>query len=151
MNAKILIGVVAMLAGLFTLSGCDTFQSRAREKAQVYQSLPPDTQHRLQHGRIGVGDTQDMVYIALGYPDEVREVATTQGNQTVWIYRTYWQQYEGSEWVGWHRVIAPAPDGRGYIVYHEPVRTDVYRTHVDEVIRVVFQNSVVQSVEQRNR
>ena len=151
MNRKTLLIFVAAVSALFAVSGCDTFQSRAQEKAAVYQSLPPDTQRRLQHGRVSVGDTQDMVYIALGYPDEVREIATAQGTQTIWIYRTYWQQYEGSEWVGWHRVIVPAPDGRGYVIYHEPVRTDVYRTHVDEVIRVVFQNQIVQSVDQQNR
>lgn len=151
MNRNILIGAIAAAVAVFALSGCDTFQSRAKEKSAVYQSLPPDTQQRLQHGRISVGDTQDMVYIALGYPDEVREVTSVQGNQTVWIYRTYWQQYEGTQWVGWHRVIVPAPGGHGYVIYHEPVTTDVYRTHVDEVIRVVFQNNIVQSVEQKNR
>lgn len=142
---------LAAIVGTLLLAGCDTFQSRAREKADVYQSLPPATQQRLQRGRISVGDTQDMVYIALGDPDEKRELTTPQGNQTVWIYRTYWQQYEGTAWVGWHREIIPTRDGRGYIIYHEPVTTDVYRTHVDEVIRVVFQNGIVQAVEQRHR
>jgi hypothetical protein len=151
MNRIALLGLVVGGAALFALSGCDTFQSRAREKSYVYQSLPPETQQRLQRGRISIGDTQDMVYIALGYPDEVRQVTTPQGEQTLWIYRTYWQQYEGTAWVGWHRVIVPAPNGRGYYIYHEPVTTDVYRTHSDEVIRVAFQNAVVQSVEQRNR
>ncbi len=138
-------------AAIFLFAGCDTFQSRAREKAAVYQSLPPGTQQRLQRGRISVGDTKDMVYIALGYPDEVRDLTTPQGVQTIWIYRTYWQQYEGTAWVGWHRVIVPARDGRGYFIYHEPVTTDIYRTHADEVIRVTFQNGVVAAVEQRNR
>lgn len=151
MNRIRLLGLLATGMALLALAGCDTFQSRAREKAQVYQSLPPDTQQRLQRGHISIGDTQDMVYIALGYPDEVRQVTTPQGQQTIWIYRSYWQQYEGQAWVGWHRVIVPAPNGRGYLVYHEPVTTDVYSTHVDEIIRVVFQNGVVQSVEQRNR
>lgn len=141
----------AILGAIFSLTGCNTFESRAREKAEVYQSLPPDTQQRLQRGRISIGDSQDMVYIALGYPDEVREMTTQQGMQTLWIYRTYWQQYEGTAWVGWHRVIVPTRDGRGFLVYHEPVTTDVYRTHVDEVIRVAFDHGVVSSVEQRHR
>lgn len=142
---------VGLLPLLLALAGCDTFQSRAQEKSAVYNSLSPDTQRRLQHGHISVGDTKDMVYIALGYPDEVREVQNAQGTQTIWIYQTYWQQYEGTAWVGWHREIIPARDGRGYVIIHEPVTTDVYRTHVDEVIRVVLQNGIVQSVEQRNR
>jgi hypothetical protein len=145
--AKFLIPAAAAL--VLALAGCNTFEHRAREKSEVFNALPPDTQQRLQRGHISVGDTQDMVYIALGYPDEVREVTTPQGMQTAWIYRTYWQQYEGTQWVGWHRVIVPTRDGRGYAVFHEPVTTDVYRTHVDERIRVTFERGVVASVEAR--
>ena len=145
----LLISVLAVTT--LALTGCNTFESRAHEKAQVYQSLPPATQERLHRGQISIGDSQDMVYIALGYPDEVREVTTPQGVQTVWIYRTYWQQYEGTAWVGWHRMIVPMRNGRGYYIIHEPVSTDIYRTHVDEVIRVTFDRGVVTSVEQRHR
>jgi outer membrane protein assembly factor BamE (lipoprotein component of BamABCDE complex) len=139
------------LAAAFCFSGCDTFNSRAREKSAVYNSLPASTQQRLERGKINVGDTQDMVYIALGNPEEKRDVTTASGTQTVWVYKTYWEQYEGSAWVGWHRVIVPAPNGRGYMVYHEPITQDLYRTHVDEVIRVTFANGVVSTVEQQKR
>jgi len=141
----------AALAAAFCVSGCDTFSSRAQEKSDVYNSLPARTQQRLERGKINVGDTQDMVYISLGDPEEKRTVSTSDGDQTVWIYRTYWEQYEGSAWVGWHRVIVPAAGGRGYLVYHEPISRDIYRTHVDEVIRVTFANNVVSSVDQQKR
>jgi hypothetical protein len=150
MNSPKLLFFFVAAASVFTLAGCNTFSSRAHEKANVYQALPPETRQRLQHGHISIGDSQDMVYIALGYPDEVREVRTTQGQQTVWIYRTYWQQYEGSEWVGWHRMIVPLRGG-GFGVIHEPVTSDVYSTHIDEVIRVTFDHGVVAAVDQRNR
>ncbi|HVS51106.1 MAG TPA: hypothetical protein VHD62_02030 [Opitutaceae bacterium] len=149
-TSTILVSLAAA-AALFSLAGCDTFQSRAREKSEVYESLPPDTQQRLQRGHIGVGDTQDMVYIALGHPDEKRTASTADGVQETWIYRSYWEQYEGTAWVGWHRVIVPAGNGRGYLIYHEPVTRDVYSTHADEVIRVAFNRGVVASVEQRRR
>lgn len=149
-RSSILLSIAA-LATVLALSGCDTFESRAHEKAAVYQSLPPATQQRLHRGQISVGDSQDMVYIALGYPDEVRQVATPRGVQTVWIYRTYWQQYEGSAWVGWHRTIVPMANGRGYYIVHEPVTEDVYSTHADEIIRVTFQNGVVSAVAQQRR
>jgi hypothetical protein len=150
MTASKLSLLLAASALALGLAGCNNFSTRAREKSEVFQSLPPETRQRLQHGRISIGDSQDMVYIALGYPDEVRELRTPQGVQTVWIYRTYWQQYEGTEWVGWHRVIVPLRSG-GYAVMHEPISTDVYRTHVDEVIRVTFDHGVVAAVEQQNR
>lgn len=141
----------AGLAGIAVLAGCNTFESRAREKAHVYQALPPDTQNRLQQGRISIGDSQDMVYIALGYPDEVREITTPQGAQAIWIYRTYWQEYQGRAWVGYHRRIIPMRGGRGYYIVHEPVSTDVYRMRADEVIRVTFDRGAVSTVEQRSR
>lgn len=140
---------LAALGAAFCLAGCDTFESRAKEKSEVYDALSSGTQKRLERGKISPGDTEDMVYIALGDPDEKREVTTSDGTRNVWIYRTYWEQYEGSAWVGWHRVIVPA--GRGYVIYHEPITRDLYRTHVDEVIRVTFANSKVTAVEQNKR
>jgi len=147
-----LITLVLATAAVSFLAGCNTFHSRAREKSETFESLTPDEQQRLKRGTINVGDNQDMVYIALGNPEEKRDVTTADGTSQVWIYRTYWQQYEGTAWLGYRRIIVPAANGRGYVVYHEPVTQDVYRTHVDEVTRVMFdRNGVVSRVEQSNR
>ena len=143
---------VALAAFLvLSVAGCNSFQSRARQMSGVYDQLPASEQQRLQRGTINVGDTPEMVYIALGNPDERRDLLTADGAQTVWVYKSYWQQYEGTAWLGYRRVIVPARNGRGYVVFHEPVTQDVYRTHVDEVIRVSFANGVVQQVEQQRR
>lgn len=141
---------LTMLATLL-LAGCNTFQSRAREKSETFDSLPADTQQRLQRGKIDLGDTQDMVYIALGLPDERRQTTTSDGVQETWIYRTYWQQYEGQVWAGWRRIVVPNPTGRGYMIFHEPVSRDVYSTRADDVIRVTMSRGVVQAVEQQVR
>ena len=138
-------------AALSLFAGCNTFHSRARQMSGVYDSLPASDQQRLQRGTINVGDTPEMVYIALGNPDERRDVQNADGTQTLWIYKTYWQQYEGTAWLGYRRIIVPSNTGRGYVIFHEPVTQDVYRTHVDEVIRVTFANSVVSQVEQQRR
>lgn len=144
--------MLALLAGAaLVLAGCNTFNTRARQMSAVYDNLPASDQERLQRGVIGIGDTPEMVYIALGNPDERRDVMNADGTQTTWVYRTYWQQYEGQAWLGYRRVVLPARGGRGYVVYHEPVTQDVYRTHVDDRIRVTFANGVVQSVEQAYR
>ena len=142
----VLAAVVASL-----VAGCNTFNSRARQMSGVYDQLPASEQQRLQRGAINVGDTPEMVYIALGNPDERRDILTADGTQTVWSYKSYWQQYEGTAWLGYRRVIVPASNGRGYIVFHEPVTQDVYRTHVDETIRVTFANNIVRQVEQQRR
>ena len=143
------LAVAAVAVSLF--AGCNTFQSRARQMSGVYDQLPASEQQRLERGAINVGDTPEMVYIALGNADERRDIMTADGTQTVWVYKSYWQQYEGTAWLGYRRVIVPARNGRGYVIFHEPVTQDVYRTHVDDVIRVTFANGVVQQVEQQRR
>jgi outer membrane protein assembly factor BamE (lipoprotein component of BamABCDE complex) len=141
-------GGLAAAAAL--LSGCNTFQSRARERSETFDQLPTSEQQRLQRGAISIGDNQDMVYIALGSPDERRDVTTADGTQSVWVYRSYWQQYEGTTWLGYRRYVVPT--ARGYAIYHEPVTQDVYRTHADDRIRVTFdRNGVVSQVEQSSR
>ena len=148
MKIRIFLCVLAGATGL-TLAGCNTFASRARERSDTFESLTANEQQRLKRGDINVGDNQDMVYIALGSPDERRDITTADGSQTMWVYRSYWQQYEGTAWLGYRRFIVPHPSGRGYTIFHEPVTQDVYRTHVDDRIRVTFdRNGVVSRVEQ---
>ena len=133
------------------LTGCNTFEKRTQEKAAVYNALNQGTQERLKKGTINLGDTEDMVYIALSRPDEKRKHTTAGGTESIWIYKTYWQQYEGTTWVGWRRVMVPAKNGRGYAVFYEPVTQDVYSTHVDETIRIAFKNGQVTSIEEQKR
>jgi hypothetical protein len=151
MKKTISLSLLAALAATVGFTGCNSFASRARERSETFESLAPAEQQRLQRGAIAVGDTQDMVYIALGQPDERRDITTADGTQTAWVYKSYWQQYEGQAWLGYRRVIVPARNGRGYVIYHEPVTQDVYRTHVDDRIRVTFYNGVVNTVEQQMR
>src|SRR5262245_6366176 len=111
------LALAAAASAIF--AGCDTFNSRARQMSGVYDQLPASEQQRLQKGAINVGDSPEMVYIALGNPDEKRDVTTADGTNQMWIYKTYWQQYEGTAWLGYRRVIVPM--GRGYAIFHEPV------------------------------
>jgi hypothetical protein len=146
-----ILSVIGAGVALTFLAGCNTFNARARQMSAVYDQLPASEQYRLQRGAINVGDSPEMVYIALGNPDERRDVMNADGTRNVWIYKSYWQQYEGTAWLGYRRIIVPARNGRGYVVFHEPVTQDVYRTNIDEVIRVTFANGVVQQVEQQRR
>src|ERR1051326_4214248 len=102
-------------AGIF-FSGCNTFEHRAEQKAETFNSLDASTQQRLKQGNIEIGDTPDMVYIALGVPDSKRQRLTSDGRELVWIYKTYYQDYEGSALVGYHRYFVPAGPNR-YIVH----------------------------------
>src|SRR5882762_7956237 len=76
---KLLLALLPVISTVLLLAGCDTFDSRATEKAQVFDNLSEKTQKRLERGTIHAGDTEDMVYIALGDPDEKRQITNNDG------------------------------------------------------------------------
>ncbi len=133
-----------LAAGLVT--GCSTVNSRIREKAPLYYSLDANTQSKIAHGDIDVGFTPDMVYIALGEPTRKRERTTQDGTNDTWIYSTYYDRYEGTAQVGYHRWVVPY--GRGYRVFWEPAYQDVYSQQREDRIRVTFANGKVSSIDQ---
>jgi hypothetical protein len=135
------------LAGL-VLAGCSTVQSRIEEKSAVFNALPADQQARIQQGLVDVGYTQDMVYIAMGKADRVVERSTGSGTETVWIYNSYYQEYQGTAFAGYRRSVYYDQRIKAYRVFYEPVRADVYRDRVEEVARVIFKDGKVSSIEQ---
>ena len=136
------------LALTLILAGCDTFDRRSQEKASTFESLAPEEREKLRRGVIEIGNTPDMVYIALGRPDEVRDTATEDSRETVWIYNTYHQEYEGNIRTGYRRIVVFDPETKRYTVFYDPIYTDVYSHHVEEKIRVIFRNGGVVMVEQ---
>ncbi|HTQ31857.1 MAG TPA: hypothetical protein VMI53_11670 [Opitutaceae bacterium] len=141
-----------LLAGLgLALAGCSTIDSRIREKQDSFNRLDPSTQAKLRQGIVEVGYTPDMVYIALGSPDERHELTTGKGDETTWIYKTYYEQYEGMAHVGYRRIVFFDPATRIYHIYYEPVSTPVYSEQEEDNIRVTFVNGKVASIEQTKR
>ncbi|HRJ47004.1 MAG TPA: hypothetical protein PKY38_06560 [Opitutaceae bacterium] len=136
---------------LVLLAGCSTIDRRIEEKAAVFASLDPATQEQLRQGMVEVGYDTDMVYIALGRPDERRERVTAAGREQVWIYSTYFQEYVGTTTMGYRRYVTVHPRTGERIIYFEPIRTDIYRDRVDERIRITFINGRVTVIEQVQR
>ena len=138
-----------LFAALLTLwGGCSTFEGRARERAAAFNQLDAITQERLRQREIRVGDTFDMVYIALGAPDQKREKVTNAGAETTWIYNRYWQEYRGDYTIGFRRHVFYNPKTKSYFVVHEPVRETIYQDRVEERLRVYFKNGQVSAVEE---
>ena len=96
--------LLALLSVLLLFTGCSTVDSRIKEKSASFYSLDAQTQERLKKGVVHVGDMADMVYVALGKPDRIREHATNEGTRTVWIYTAYHEEYEGTHVVGSHTI-----------------------------------------------
>jgi hypothetical protein len=141
--------IVFFAALLLALAGCNTIDHRINEKQAVFDRLDPQTQFRIRQGMIAVGYTEDMVYMALGRPDAVRQRTTAKGDETTWIYNTYDEEYEGVAPAGYRRIVFFDPGSREYHVVYEPVNAPVYSEHVEDNIRVTFANGRVAAIEQK--
>jgi hypothetical protein len=142
----LLAGCAALV--LLCAVGCNTFKRRAEEKASVFRTLDPATQTRLEARQIEVGDTHDMVYIALGVPDEKREHVTPSARTATWIYSAYWQEYQGTRLVGFRRDVVYDPASKSYRVIHTPDYQPIYSPRMEERVRITFQDGRVTVIEQ---
>lgn len=147
MNSRFLACLLT-LASLLLAAGCQTVDSRIKEKPQLFASLDAATQDKIKQGIIDLGFTEDMVYLALGAPDQKRETRSAAGAQTVWIYNTYFERYDGTHFAGYHRRVYWDSVLGTYRVYYHPVFADTYRPEVEERIRVTFANGKVTVIEQ---
>jgi hypothetical protein len=140
---------IVFFAGLLlALVGCNTIDHRIGEKQDVFNRLDPQTQDKIRQGIVEVGYTEDMVYIALGPPDERHEKVSAKGAETTWTYKTYYEQFEGVEHVGYRRIVFFDPADHVYHVYYEPVSEPIYSEHEEDNIRVTFVNGKVTAIEQ---
>lgn len=145
---KTKIPLVALAALALALTGCSTVESRIQEKSATFSALNPEQQKVLKEGRVEVGFTEEMAYIALGQPDLVRERQTAQGTVKVWTFLSYSEEYAGTHRTGFRRFVAIDPKTGRAIVHYVPVDTAIYRERVDEVLRVEFIDGKVTAIEQ---
>ena len=133
---------------ILILAGCSTFEKRSEEKASTFATLSPEEREKLRRGVIEIGNSPDMVYIALGRPDETRDTATPEGRETVWIYNRYYQEYEGNFRSGYRRILVFDPVRKRYVVFIEPVNTDVISHHAEDNIPIVYRDDPEVPIEQ---
>ena len=143
--------ILLLAVALLALTGCSTISSRIDQKSEVFASLPADDQARLRRGEVAVGDTSDMVYIALGEPTRRRETITTDSARTEWIYRVYEENFEGSHFAGYRRVVGIDPRTGRRFIYLEPQYADVYSERAEDRLRIIFENGRVAVIEELKR
>mgnify|MGYP002787183634 CR=1 FL=1 len=139
---------ILLAATVALLAGCNTFERRAGEKSDVFAALDEATRARLRARNLQVGDTLDMVYIAMGAPDERRVRHSADGSLTTWVYNAYWQEYQGQALVGYRRYVVRDPKSGRFQVFYEPVRESVFVPREEERIRVEFRGDRVVAIEQ---
>ena len=147
MKTRLLPLFLAGVALLFA-AGCQSVESRIKEKPAAFANADKAAQDKIKQGIIDLGFSQDLVYIALGEPDQKREAKTTAGSTLTWIYNTYYTRYEGSTMAGYYRRVYYDPYLRTYRLYYHPVFADTYSEDKEERIRIVFTDGKVTSIEQ---
>lgn len=145
MKFPYLAGIVLLC---LTLAGCDTYEHRAKEKAATFAALSPAQREQLKHGAIQLGDTPDMVYIALGEPDEKRSTTTAKGPKEVWIYNAYHDELSGEIHTGYRRELVYDRARRQFVVFYVPFTVEPIETVAEEYIRVAFRGGKVTEIEQ---
>ena len=103
-------GCVIVLALLIS-SGCMTRDARIQRNFALFCTYPPATQQAIRSGRVDMGFTREMVYMALGPADRVAARQTVGVASEVWIYttqnyrqnmqpvrNTHWYQTRDGKW-----------------------------------------------------
>jgi len=144
---RTLPALVSLLA-LLVLVGCQTVETRIKEKPAVFAGLDKTTQEMIKQGIIGTGYTEEMVYLALGSPDQIRESVTTTSRTLIWIYNSYTSYYDGAYMMGYYGGYGYYPYYRPYSYYYGPPYGGGYHTEKEERVRVTFNAGRVTAIDQ---
>jgi len=143
-----LLRTFLLAASLGFITGCETVESRIKEKSGAFANVDKATQDKIKQGIIDLGYTEELVYVALGGPDQKRETVTADGKTVTWIYNTYYERREGTSFAGYHRSVYYDPYLRAYRMYYRPVYADTYVEEKEQRIRIVFRDGKVTVIEQ---
>ncbi len=141
-------GPARALLAAAALAGCSTVGSRIRKKSAEFAALDPATQASLRRGEVAIGERPDLVYIALGAPDERLVRTTAKAPETVWIYRRDYQALTGSALAGYRRepVVDPQTN-RTVAVIAAPAFVPVYEDRSEDRIRITFRDGKVVEID----
>lgn len=135
--------VVAIFVVAIGLAACSTPATRIEKDPALYSAFPPDVQASVKQGKIDIGFTTDMVYVAWGKPENKKEIVEEKGKHEVWIYLGTRQVFDGYD-----TVEVPRATGNGQLsgVYME--QRPRFRTVYYERASVTFTDGKVSKIVQ---
>ena len=137
-----------LLLGLLAATGCTSnFERRAQQNPALVATLDLAAQERLKAGEIRIGDSEDLVFLARGRPDEKKQTITAAGQTTTWVYNRYWQEYRGETAGGYQPRLRRDPVTGATTTYMEPIHRPIYTDRIQAVLRVTFANGLVTAIE----
>ncbi len=146
MNKRLLpaaLACVVLLAG-----GCGTPSARIKRNPDLFATFPPEIQANIRQGKVDIGYTRDMVYMALGDPDRryLRKSAT--GEAEVWAFTDSYTTTERQQVEGPFHVRGT--DGTTRTI-RDTMWVDVQQRQVYERLRIEFINGIVDAIETSER
>ena len=129
---------------LFSLSACSTVDKRIERHQGVFDRLPADDQARVREGKVQLGDSAEVVYMAIGSPDRKYKRVTAEGEVNVWSYVRY--EYRSRPHLVDGRFRYRDRNGRLRTGY-ESVWVDVEERNEYEVLRLEFKDGAVTALE----
>ena len=79
-----------LVSTLFLLVGCASNpQSRVDRNPELFAQYPDEVREKILAGKVAVGFTTEMAYLALGDPDRKTTSTTAEGVTENWIYLGY--------------------------------------------------------------
>jgi hypothetical protein len=139
--------ILLLGVGLLAATGCQNFEHRVKQKAALVATLDEATHARLRAGEIRLGDSEDLVFLARGKPDEKKLTITASGETTTWVYNRYWQEYRGETAGGFQPRVRRDPTTGATSTYMEPVYRPIYADRAQAVLRVTFTEGKVSAIE----
>ena len=145
---KLAFIAITLAAVVLGFTGCQSVESRIKEKPEVFAKLDVATQDKIKQGIIDLGFTEEMVYLALGDPDQKKESVSAAGEAVTWIYNSYYERYDGTHSIGYRRQVYFDPYLNTYRIHYHPAFVEAYVTEKEERIRIVFKEGKVSVIEQ---
>lgn len=141
---KILFGkilwIVPFLALVFLAFGCaHTPETRIAKNPELFERLTPEEQESVKAGQVQIGYTPEMVYLALGDPDQKIVRRTKEDELNVWIYQGRFVSTE---------TVRVRDQFGAFRPVHPTLYLDRTVEHIYTKARVVFEDGRVISIEQ---
>lgn len=134
---------VLLSSTLLLAAGCATStpQTRISEHRELYRSFPSEVQRKVSAGEVDIGFTEEMVKLALGKPGRVFTRADADGESEVWVF------YKREPKVA----LGFGVSSGGYGGVSSGVSMSTANEPDDEVMRVIFHDGKVTSIEKQVR
>lgn len=143
------VGILCVLFCSVLVAGCSTPAARIGRNRETFEAFPSNVQENVRLGRIEMGYSRDMVYIALGQPRRVYDRQSEETTTEIWAYTGL--RYGG----GFHHPVDTAhvfrdAEGEVHFVYGITWVTVDDRVEF-ETLRVEFEDDKVVAIENLRR